>query len=356
MKIAILGALDTPITKNSLGGTEIWTYHFIECLTALGNSVTLFASEESSFSGTLVESVKRSDIEISGEILRVDKKKIIKYSIRQIKDVIKKQTQFDIIHISNCNFYFYLPYIKEFHKPVIITVHSYNFSGDVASELFGKYTEAYYVFNAKSFKKTWPEPRRYSVIYTGINLANFEFNQHPENYIFWMGRIHKDKGIEDAIQFAKKTREKMIIAGPVRDQEYFDLEVKPFLSEMVEYIGELDSKKKIEYYKNAKAFLVTTKRDESFGLVAAESMACGTPVVAYNRGALAEVVADGETGFIVEPDNIDQLVEKSKLIDSINRQSCRKRVEENFDIKIMMERYLELYQKLLEAEDEKTED
>ncbi|MEI6144584.1 MAG: glycosyltransferase family 4 protein [Candidatus Berkelbacteria bacterium] len=348
MKIAILAALDTPVSADSLGGTEIWTHQYAEELISKGHDVTLFASEGSSFPGKLFESAKRSDVELPGQLLQVSREKIVEFSIRQIEEVIKIQDQFDIIHLSNCNFDFYLPYVKKFHKPVVLTVHSYNFSGEKAEELFLKYPEVFYVFNANSFKKTWPEPRHYCVIHTGINLANFEFNQSPENYIFWMGRIHKDKGIEDAIEFAKKTGEKMIIAGPIRDQEYFDLEVGPYLSSNIEYVGELDHKKKVQYYKQAKAFLMTTKRDESFGLVAAESLACGTPVIAYDRGALSEVISDNETGFIVEPDNIEQLVEKSKLIDSVDRAACRQRVEKNFNISAMTDKYLELYKKLME--------
>jgi len=348
MKIAIVGMLDTPITKNSLGGTEIWTYHFAEKLVELGHDVKLYASEGSHFSGPVIESAKRSQIEIPGEILQVDKEKIIKYSVKQIKEVIKKQAQFDIIHISNCNFNFYLPYIKNFYRPVIITVHSYNFPGNEAGKLFKKYPEPFYVFNAESFKKTWPEPKKYQAIYTGINVNKFIYKSKAQNYIFWMGRIHRDKGIEDAMKFAAKSAEELIFAGPIRNQEYFDLNVRPYLSTNIKYVGELDSKKKVKYYGNAKAFLITTKRDESFGLVAAEAMACGTPVLAYNRGALSEIIEDGMTGYVVEPDNVDQLVEKSKQINQINRRKCRDRVEKKFNIKTMIKDYIELYKKLLE--------
>ena len=352
MKIAIIGLLDTPITKDSLGGTEIWTYNFAEKLISLGHEVTLFASEGSSFSGKFYQVANRSDVELPGSVLKLSKEKIVEFSIKQINEVIKIQDQFDIIHISNCNFYFYLPFIKKFHIPVIITVHSYNFSGSHAKELFEKYPQPFYVFNAKSFEKTWPAPKKYQVIYTGINLNDFEYNPNPENYIFWMGRIHQDKGIQDAIKFAQKSKEKLTIAGPIRNQEYFDQEVEPFLSDKIQYVGELNQIEKVDYYKKAKAFLLTTKREESFGLVAVEAMACGTPVIAYNRGALAEVISDGETGFVVEPDNIGELVEKSKLIDSIDRKACRARVEKNFDIDLMTKNYLDLYQKLLEEKNE----
>lgn len=351
MKIAILGPLDTPISKDALGGTEIWTYNFAEKLIEKGHSVNLFASEGSNFSGKLVESARRDEVEIPGPVLKVSKDKIIECSIKQMQSVIESQGDFDLVHISNCNFYFYLPLLHQLKKPVVLTVHSYNFDGEEAGSLFTKYPQPCYVFNANSFKKTWPEPKNYKVIYTGIDLDSFEFNHDPKRYIFWMGRIHKDKGIEDAIKFAQRSGEELVIAGPVRNEEYFNQEVKPFLAENIKFVGELNHLNKVDFYKNAKAFLMTTKREESFGLVAAEALACGTPVLTYDRGALSEVVSDGETGFVVSPDDIEDLIKKAKLLNTINREKCRERVEKLFNLDTMVENYIKLYKQLLEEDE-----
>lgn len=348
MKIAIVCPLDTPITKNAFGGTEIWNYVYAEKLFAEGHKVTIFASEGSEFSGKIIEVVQRKQVEVPADVLTLSKEEQVAYSINQLLTVLEREEQFDVIHISNCNFYFYLPLLRLFKKPIVLTVHSYNFSGLEAGNLFNSFPVPTYVFNAESFKKVWPVPQKYQVIYPGINLADFEYNKQPDDYIFWMGRIHPDKGIEDAIKFAQKVNKKVIIAGPIRKEEYFNREVKPFLSDKIRYIGELNHEKKVKYYKNAKAFLVTTKRDESFGLVAAEAMACGTPVLAYDRGALPEIIEDGVTGFIIEPNNIEQLIERSKQLGQLNRQKCRERIKKKFNIEIMVEKYIELYQKLLE--------
>ena len=163
----------------------------------------------------------------------------------------------------------------------------------------------------------------------------------------WTGRICKDKGIENAIKIARRAKVKLLLAGQVQPmyQEYFRKKIKPFLNSKIRYLGEKTQGELIPLYQNAKALLYPIEWEEPFGLNMAESMACGTPVIAYNHGSVPEVVKDNKTGFVVK--NIQEAVRAVKNIDKIKREDCRKWVEDNFTIKKMVDDYEKVYYQIL---------
>jgi len=215
-----------------------------------------------------------------------------------------------------------------------------------------------------------------NVIHHGIDVEEYPLKEVPdkESYLFTIGRITSDKGQDMAIELAKKTGSKLIIAGCVQnksaDREFFagmknsiDLSVevgknpvgndyysrviKPLVDsdKQIIYIGEISSEHKKHWYRHARATLFPIQWGEPFGLVLVESMACGTPVIAFNKGSVPEIVVDGKTGFVV--DSMNAMIEAVDQIDSINPRECREHVQNNFSIISMASKYSELYNQII---------
>ena len=214
------------------------------------------------------------------------------------------------------------------------------------------------------------------VVYHGIDVKEYPVKEHPDkgSYLFTIGRITSVKGQDKAIEIAKKTGSKLIIAGCVQnkpadreffadlknsidlfadvgkhpvDKDYYARVIKPLLDsdKQIIYIGEISSEHKKHWYRHARATLFPIQWGEPFGLVLVESMACGTPVVALNRGAVPEIVVDGETGFVV--DSIDAMIEAVNRIDNIDPRECRRHVQNHFSITSMAFNYSELYHQII---------
>ena len=206
-----------------------------------------------------------------------------------------------------------------------------------------------------------------SVIYHGLNINSYKFHVHKGHSLVFMGRYLKEKGLVEAIETAKRLRIPLHIAGDkaYRRLAYYQKDIKPLLSRgHIQEIGFMDGSAKNEFLGKARAFLFPIKWEEPFGMVMLEAMACGTPVIAYNRGSVPEIVKDGVTGFIVNPPKtdlqdqsdkewiikkrgIEGLVEAVGRIGEIDRRACRKHVEENFTIDKMVAGYEKVYQKIL---------
>jgi len=217
-----------------------------------------------------------------------------------------------------------------------------------------------------------------NVVYHGIDVEEFPVKEEPDkgSYLFTIGRITRDKGQDKAIEIAKKTGSKLIIAGCVQnkpadreffaglnnsidlstevgkypvDNDYYARVIKPLLDsdKQIIYIGEISSEHKKHWYRHARATLFPIQWGEPFGLVLVESMACGTPIIALNRGAVPEIVVDGKTGFVV--DSTNAMSEAVSRIDSIDPGDCRSHVQKHFSIKSMAYKYSELYHQLIDS-------
>lgn len=347
MKIALIATLDSLVAKNSVGGTEIWTYNYYKQLTSRGHDVTLFASSDSQIDGKLVSVCKSSDLveETTGKI---SLGRLAYFSNKQMAAVIDRQDEFDLIHLSVYSLSFYLGVVDLIRKPLVVTVHGMSMPKDEAAIVLSQSIEANFVLPSEEFLRKWVTPTKYKIINHGINLEDFPFDPTGGENYFWMGRITPDKGIIDAIEFAKRTNSKLIIAGPKRDPEFFQQQVEPKLNTNINYIGELGAEEKVKYYQQAKAFLMPTKCEEAFGLVAVESLACGTPVIAYRKGALPDLITNGVDGFLVEPDSVVGLINAAEKISSIDRQKCRDKVEKKYSIDLMVDNYIEHYQSIID--------
>ena len=188
-------------------------------------------------------------------------------------------------------------------------------------------------------------------IYNSVNINDYQFNPEvdADAPLVFLGRIQQEKGTAIAIEIALKTNRKLIIAGNIPDeqihQQYFNEQVKPLIDqEQVRYIGPVNNVQKNELLRNAAAMLMPVTWDEPFGIVMAEALACGTPVIGFNRGAVPEVVSNGSTGFICS--NTDEMVEGVNNISSLNRWNCRQVAEEKFSSTVMAKQYEQLYKRI----------
>lgn len=346
MKIAIIAELNKPIQRDTFGGTEIWTYNFAEELIKRGHSVTIFARKESKTAAKLLSICKLKDLQgKKGEKLSRDKLNL--YLTEELTEAIKLQDRFDIIHFSIFSFYLGLPFSKLITKPLVITIHGYcNISKKESKQYFYGYPGLHYVFPSKAFIKNWVTPKHYKIIHHGIDVNRFSLSTKSKDFYFWMSRLIEDKGILDAIEFAEKTGEKLIIGGNIDDPDFFNKKIKPRLTKKIKYVGELHFKQKIDYYKTAKALLFLPKIKEAFGLVAVEALACGTPVIAYDQDPLSEIISDGKNGYLVKTGSIKGLISASKKIDRIDSNLCRQIVVDQFSSERMVDEYLEYYKHL----------
>ncbi|MEW6386790.1 MAG: glycosyltransferase family 4 protein [Thermodesulfobacteriota bacterium] len=181
----------------------------------------------------------------------------------------------------------------------------------------------------------------------GLDLAAYPFKAAKEGFLLFLGRIYADKGLHTAIRLAQEQGEKLLIAGPVwgPDQDYFDQAIRPHLNQdTIIYLGPADFPRKVDLLGRAKALVLPLEVDEAFGLVMLEAMACGTPVLAYDRGAVPEVVRHGETGLVVH--TYDQLRESLSYLKELNPELCRRHVEQHFSLEHMVTNYLNLYRAL----------
>ena len=188
----------------------------------------------------------------------------------------------------------------------------------------------YFISISENQRNDAPDLNYLATVYNGIDTERFEYNPEPGEYLFFSGRITPDKGVKEAIQVAKATKRQLLIAGPLvqADYAYFEEHIKPHLDDKILYLGMLDKNQLVKYYRRAYALLVPIQWQEPFGLTMIEANACGTPVIAFRKGAVPEVIEDSKNGFIV--DNTAEMILAVEQIRSLNRKNCRAHVEKHF--------------------------
>jgi glycosyltransferase involved in cell wall biosynthesis len=307
-----------------------------EGLVKRGWDVTLFATADSITAAKLSATILKGYEEDKSVDPRV-------VSCLHISEVFELAGEFDLIH----NHFDYLPltYSRLVSTPVLTTIHG--FSSPQIMPVYYKYKDGYFVSISDSDRV---EGLNYlSTIYNGINLSEFTFTDTPGDALVAYGRIHPEKGFHLAIEVAKLSGRRLIMAGLVQDKGYFEEEIAPHVDgKNIEYLGVISNKERDDLLKQAYAVLHLNTIPERFGLVMAESMATGVPVIAMDLGSCREVVADGKTGFLVK--DVHEAAEAVEKISEISRQACRQRVEENFSLDIMVEKYEKVYHQIFQLE------
>lgn len=308
-----------------------------EKLVENGLDVTLFATGDSRTTGNLVSVCPRA----YSEDTSVDPKVA---ECLHISEVFERSSDFDLIH----NHFDFLPltYSAMTDTPVVTTIHG--FSSPSILPVYKKYNgRTHYVAISEADRS--PELDYLTTIHHGIDLAQFPFTEAAGEYLLFFGRIHPDKGVYEAIQVAKKAGLKLIIAGIIQDEDYFRARVEPHLDgDAAEYIGSVGPDKRPEILGRAIALLHLINFNEPFGLSLVESMACGTPVIAYGRGSIPEIIRNGLNGYIV--DNMDDAVEAVTAVCSLDRSACRQDTVERFSSDRMASDYISAYEEILRIE------
>lgn len=336
-KIAILAPVAWRTPPREYGAWETVASNITEGLVARGWNVTLFATKDSITRAKLYAVVDRG----YEEDPTVDPK-VAEYL--HITEAFERAADFDLIH-SHCDF-MALSYSRLVTTPVLTTIHG--FSSDKILPVYRKYRGGYFV--AISDSDRHPDLNYLATVYNGIDLSLYQFQRHGGEDLVFLGRIHPDKGVHLAIEVARRTGQRLIIAGIIQDEAYFRDQIKPHLDDQqIRYVGPLDVLGKNELFAQAYALLHLNTIPERFGLVLAEANAAGVPVIAMDLGSCREVIRDGQTGFLVR--NVEEAVQAAARVPEIERSMCRRRVEQFFSIEAMIEAYERVYATIFELDD-----
>jgi glycosyltransferase involved in cell wall biosynthesis len=306
-----------------------------EGLVTCGHDVTLFATADSQTSAKLHAVCPQGYEENLSLIPKV-------WECLHISELFERADAYDIIH----NHFDYLPltYSSLTATPVVTTIHGFSSPGILP--VYKKYNgKTFYV--AISDADRAPELDYIKTVHHGIDLAQFDFQPDPDDYLLFFGRMHPDKGVREAVEIARACGKKLILAGIVQDQDYFDHHVAPHLNnDKVTYIGSVGPVERSRLLGKASALLHPIAFDEPFGLSVVEAMACGTPVIAFDRGSMPELIQSGESGFLVN--TVTEAVEAVARIDTIDRACCRRHVEKHFTVERMIRDYTHVYEAILQ--------
>jgi glycosyltransferase involved in cell wall biosynthesis len=365
MRIAIIGKLFAPIRVTSAMGQERFIYYLSYLLAKKGHEVTLFATGDSRVEGVKVIPVMKKSFWKASKDPRkglnceggraYGEKEAFGY-LKALHYLRNHQKDFDIIHDNSDNFEILGLGKFLINLPLMSTLHLPPGYLESLNKIVGQDLGNYYVAISQKQKKLAKGIKIFDVVYNGVDLRKFSFSEDSRGYFAWIGRLDPFKGLGAAIEVAERAKISLRIAGPIFNEKYFNEEIKPRLNKRIRYVGELSGLKLKRFYKRSKAVLFPIRWEEPFGLVIVEAMACGTPVIAFRRGAVPELIVQGKTGFICPKDKNSSMVKAVAKLNSMShhrykkmRIDCRKHVEENFSIGKMVDRYEVTYQKVLDA-------
>ena len=342
MRIAQVSPLYESVPPKGYGGTERVVSYLTEELVRLGHDVTLFASGDSVTRAKLVAPCERS--------LRLDDRCVdqIAPHILMLEQVFQRAAAFDLIHFHID--YLHYPFSRRHDTAHATTLHG-RLDIPTLQPLYREFDDQPLISISNDQRRPLPWARWLGTVYHGLPLDLHALRPEPGKYLAFLGRISPEKRVDRAIQIALQTGLPLKIAAKVdgADRHYFESHIQPLLrgaGPHVEFLGEVGGKDKDEFLARAYALLFPIDWPEPFGLVMIESMACGTPIIAYRNGSVPEVIDDGVTGFVV--DGLEQAVLAVGRIGGLSRIKCRQVFEERFSVARMTRDYLALYERLLD--------
>jgi len=361
MKILFVSLLKRKVTPDVLASRPRVIFDIAYGMIKKGHKVSILGTADSFIPGAeVIPVIDKGFVDIRGfENPFYAETAYLTILAKKIEEV---GANFDIIHNHTYPEFINLLISKNIKTPIVSTIHAQYFPeyDDVLSLFPNTYLIAISKAHASLFKKT----KFFKVVYNGIDTNIYSFQEKKEDYLLWLGRLSKaknpdgsfmdPKGIKWAIKLAKETNSKLLLSGNVEDMEFYNRDVKPYLSEKIQWVGPVSSELKLtkpevaRLMQNAKAYLMTINWFEPFGLVMAEAMSCGTPVIGFDRGSVKELVIDGKTGFVVPPEKgIEGLKTALSKINQIKPQDCRDHIVANFSLETMINNYEKVYNEIL---------
>jgi glycosyltransferase involved in cell wall biosynthesis len=341
MRIAQVSPLIESTPPKGYGGTERAVSYLTEALVDAGHDVTLFASGDSQTDGRLVplaaKSLRTAQLEAEHNA----------FLLAGLESIFRQSHKYDVIHLHTG--YLSFPLIRRSKAVTVTTLHGrLDIPGlDLIAD---EYVDIPLVAISEAQKQPAPHLNWAATIFHGLPESLYSFNEHPEDYLCFVGRISKEKGIDEAIEIARLAGMKLKIAAKIdaSDRDYYESVIKHKMesSPNIEFLSEIGEVEKNELMGNATGLLFPTMCNESFGLAMIEAMACGTPVIAFNNGAVPEVLDDGVTGFVCR--SIQEAAYKVSFLNHLNRKVIRRIFEANFGIKKIAAEYVSLYENRIE--------
>lgn len=346
MKIAQVAPLFESVPPQCYGGTERVVSYLTEELVRQGHQVTLFASGDSVTQAHLIAACPRA--------LRLDEQCVdqLAHCMVLLEHVFRQAPTFDLLHFHID--YLHFPLSVRQRVPHVTTLHGRLDIPDLVP-VYQTFPSMPVVSISDAQRIPLPGLQWQGTVYHGLPEDLYTFQDTPGSYLAFLGRISPEKGIEQAIVIARQAGMPLKIVAKIDqvDREYFQSVVQPLLDDpLVEYLGEMGERDKNAFLGQAYALLFPIDWPEPFGLVMIEALACGTPVIAYGRGSVPEVLEDGVTGWIVA--GRDDAIQAIAQVSTLSRRRCRQTFEERFSATQMTQDYLRIYQQLLEPRTKRT--
>jgi glycosyltransferase involved in cell wall biosynthesis len=343
MRIAQIAPLLLNVPPSGHGGIERMVSYITEELVRLGHEVTLFATADSQTQARLVPCSP-------APLIDTDPQALIMMYILMLERVYGAEDQFDVIH-SHLG-HFAAPMARRHSTPTVATTHDPLRQGE--EPIWREYQELALVAISNQQRQTpFPWLNWRGTVYASLPADLYSFQARAGDYLAFIGRITPEKGLPTAIAIAQQTGMPIKIAGKAyaNQVEYFETQIQPLLADsLVEYVGELNDAEKDSFLGGAAALLFPIEWEEPFGMVMIEALACGTPVIATPRGAVPEIIKDGENGYLVR--SVAEGVAAVERLSALDRRRCRETFEERFTIERMAQGYLAIYEQLLNEERE----
>lgn len=342
LRIAQLVPFEETVPPTKYGGTELVASNLSDGLVKQGHDVTLYSVGGSKTKAKLVKIFPTSLRSMHGTDLKA--RESMKFmGVGKVLSMVGRG-KFDVVH--NHIGWRVLPFLDLIPAPVVTTLHG---PLDISYQqmVYGAFKQAHYVSISNNQRK--PMKLNYAAtVYNGIRVDTFPYVEKKDDYLAFLGRMSPEKGPVQAIQVAKKTKRRLIMAAKVDavDVKFFSEKVKPLIDgKQIKFLGEVDHAGKCKLLAKAAGLLALIQWEEPFGLFMAEANACGTPVIAVGRGAAPEVIANKLTGFLVH--STDEAASMVSKLSTIRPAACRKRAEKYFSVEAMVAGYTRVYEKLV---------
>lgn len=367
MRILLVGTLKRPVTLETTASRSTIIFQLGKALAEKGHAVGLLGTEDSSIPGVTIHPVTKKSFSELGPFENAF------YAETSILVVLEKKIEeiavdYDVIHNHTYPEFINLFASERITTPFVTTLHAQ--ATPEYDQVLSLFPSANLVALSKAHKNLFHKTKPSWIVYNGIDTNRYAFQEKKEGYLLWLGRLGKAKdatgnfidakGVKWAIKLAQDSDSRLVLSGSVEDMDFYEQDVKPHLSDKIQWYGPVTSEQVlkreevVKLMQRAKAFLMTINWEEPFGLVMAEAQSCGTPVIGFNKGSVPELVVDGKTGFVVDRDRgIEGLVEAFQKLNKLSdaqyltmEKVCRKHVEDTFSVKKMVENYEKVYNQL----------